>query len=92
MFRSKSCPQCRFKCNEKTIHRVYFNQISNLDSTECSASLQEKMDNMQLSLREKDLAIKSFDGICDKLKNDLKESIKDNKNMKISVSQKNQII
>ena len=47
---------------------------------------------MQLSLREKDLAIKSFDGICDKLKNDLKESIKDNKNMKISVSQKNQII
>lgn len=63
-----------------------------MDTTECSASLQEKMDNMQLSLREKEIAIKSFDDIRDKLKTDLKESIKDNKTMQISVSQKNQII
>ena len=50
------------------------------------------MDNMQLSLREKDLVIKSRDEVCDKLKTDMKTINKDNKTMKISVSQKNQII
>ncbi|CAO1410585.1 unnamed protein product [Diamesa serratosioi] len=90
--KSKTCPQCRFKCNQKTIHRVYFNQISNLDSTDCSATLQEKLDNMQLSIREKDNAIKSRDEVCEKLKTDLKIINKDNKTMKIYTSQKNQII
>lgn len=55
--RSKSCPQCRNKCTESNVHRVYFN-LANLDnSTIDIGSLQEKLDNAQLKIQvtEKEL-------------------------------------
>lgn len=55
--RSKSCPQCRNKCTESNVHRVYFN-LANLDnSTIDVGSLQEKLDNAQLKVQvtEKEL-------------------------------------
>lgn len=58
-FRSCTCPQCRCKISEKTIHRVYFN-LANADGIQDDAvTLQYKMDNMdfQIKLKDKDIQI-----------------------------------
>ncbi|XP_055854117.1 E3 ubiquitin-protein ligase TRAIP [Episyrphus balteatus] len=55
--RSKTCPQCRNRCTDANVHRVYFN-LANLDtSTVDIGSLQEKLDNAELKVQvaEKDL-------------------------------------
>ncbi|KAK9729175.1 Ring finger domain [Popillia japonica] len=57
--RSCTCPQCRCKISEKTIHRVYFN-LANADGIQDDAvTLQYKMDNMdfQIKLKDKDIQI-----------------------------------
>nr|XP_014085212.1 E3 ubiquitin-protein ligase TRAIP [Bactrocera oleae]XP_036223702.1 E3 ubiquitin-protein ligase TRAIP [Bactrocera oleae] len=57
MERSKSCPQCRTKCTDRNIFRIYFN-LANLDlSTIDVGSLQEQVDNasLQLKMKEKEL-------------------------------------
>ncbi|XP_037808782.1 E3 ubiquitin-protein ligase TRAIP [Lucilia sericata] len=64
--RSKTCPQCRNKCTDRNIIRVYFN-LANLDVSRIDVgSLQEQLDNVQLQLKvkEKDLQ-KSADQIKD---------------------------
>lgn len=58
MERSKSCPQCRNKCTERNIFRIYFNNNVNLDSTENTANLVETVDNLTLQMREKDQSLK----------------------------------
>lgn len=58
MERSKSCPQCRNKCTERNIFRVYFNNIANLDTTQNTANLLDSVDNLTLQIREKDQALK----------------------------------
>lgn len=58
MERSKSCPQCRNKCTEKNIFRIYFNNMANLDSTQNTANLVDSVDNLTLQVREKDQALK----------------------------------
>lgn len=60
MERSKSCPQCRAKATEKTIHRVYFNVLSSEGITDDASTLQFKLDNMQYQLRLKDTDIKNL--------------------------------
>ena len=58
MERSKSCPQCRNKCTDKNIFRIYFNNSVNLDLTQQSTTnLIETVDNMTLQMREKDRAL-----------------------------------
>ncbi|CAH0552071.1 unnamed protein product [Brassicogethes aeneus] len=60
MERSKSCPQCRNKCTDKTIHRVYFN-ISNTEHIkEDVGTLQSKLDNLNFQIKLKDKDIKNF--------------------------------
>uniref|UniRef100_W8C3A1 TRAF-interacting protein n=1 Tax=Ceratitis capitata TaxID=7213 RepID=W8C3A1_CERCA len=54
MERSKSCPQCRTKCTDRNIFRLYFN-LANLDtSTIDVGSLQEQVDNASLQLKMKE--------------------------------------
>lgn len=60
MERSKSCPQCRNKCTERNIFRVYFNNVVNLDSTQNTVNLVESVDNLTLQIREKDQTLKEL--------------------------------
>uniref|UniRef100_A0A1I8Q809 RING-type domain-containing protein n=1 Tax=Stomoxys calcitrans TaxID=35570 RepID=A0A1I8Q809_STOCA len=56
--RSKTCPQCRNRCSERNIIRVYFN-LANLDVSRIDVgSLQEQLDNanLQLKMKEKELS------------------------------------
>ncbi|XP_067630003.1 E3 ubiquitin-protein ligase TRAIP [Eurosta solidaginis] len=54
MERSKSCPQCRTRCTDRNVFRIYFN-LANLDvSTIDVGSLQEQMDNVNLQMKEKE--------------------------------------
>ncbi|XP_075167410.1 TRAF interacting protein no poles [Haematobia irritans] len=56
--RSKTCPQCRNKCTERNIFRVYFN-LANLDVSRIDVgSLQEQLDNanLQLKMKERELS------------------------------------
>jgi hypothetical protein len=57
-FRSKSCPQCRNKTTEKTIHRVYFNVASN-ELDEDTSVLRNKIDNLKFQIHLKDTDIKN---------------------------------
>lgn len=57
-FRSKSCPQCRNKTTEKTIHRVYFNVASN-EPEEDTSVLRNKIDNLKFQIHLKDTDIKN---------------------------------
>lgn len=60
MERSKSCPQCRNKCTERCLIRLFVNNVVNLDTTQNSpANLLESIDNLTLKLREKDQALKA---------------------------------
>jgi TRAF-interacting protein len=59
MERSKSCPQCRNKCTERNIIRIYFNNQPNLDTSNVNqANLLESIDNMTLQMREKEQTLK----------------------------------
>lgn len=72
--RSKSCPQCRCKCSDKNIHRLYFN-IANIDTEDLDpGTLQNRIDTLKLQIREKETAIKSSDTTIEKLKHDKKKA------------------
>lgn len=72
--RSKSCPQCRCKCSDKNIHRLYFN-IANVDTDDLDpGTLQNRIDTLKLQIREKETAIKSSDTTIEKLKHDKKKA------------------
>lgn len=57
-FRSKSCPQCRNKTTEKTVHRVYFN-VASSDPEEDASLLRNKIDNLTFQIHLKDTDIKN---------------------------------
>ncbi|XP_058456194.1 E3 ubiquitin-protein ligase TRAIP [Malaya genurostris] len=59
--RSKTCPQCRNKCHEKSLIKVYFNIAANTDAPEDAATLLHKLDNLTLSVREKEKKLKEFE-------------------------------
>lgn len=69
-FRSKSCPQCRNKCSDKNIHRIFFN-LACSENIESPVALMQKIDDLQLSIREKDSKIKSETQHLEKAKSDL---------------------
>ncbi|KFB49339.1 AGAP006611-PA-like protein [Anopheles sinensis] len=59
--RSKTCPQCRNRCAETRLVKVYFNIAANLDTTEDSASLLQKLDDMTYKIREQEKSLKDFE-------------------------------
>lgn len=73
--RSKTCPQCRNKCHEKSLIKAYFNVVANADLPEDNATLVHKLDNLTLSVREKDKKIKEFED-KDKLHKDERKKMK----------------
>lgn len=50
--RSKSCPQCRNKVTEKCMFRMYPTISNDVTSGEDSATLQSRLDDTQLQLRQ----------------------------------------
>ncbi|XP_018329195.1 E3 ubiquitin-protein ligase TRAIP isoform X2 [Agrilus planipennis] len=56
---SRTCPQCRHKATEKTIHRVYFNK-ANVSDVQDDISLQSKYDNLNFQLKLKEMDLKSL--------------------------------
>lgn len=73
--RSKSCPQCRNKCTQRNIFRIFFNNTVNLDNsqTPSTATLMESVDNMTLQIREKDLKLKAVEEKEEKTKEIIKK-------------------
>ncbi|XP_053683775.1 E3 ubiquitin-protein ligase TRAIP [Sabethes cyaneus] len=59
--RSKTCPQCRNKCHEKSLIKVYFNIATASDALEDSTTLLHKLDTMTLSVREKEKKLREFE-------------------------------
>lgn len=93
MERKKDCPQCRSRCTEKNIFRIYFNNIPNLDASQVnSANLIETIDNLTLQAREKDMRLKLFDEEKAKLVDTLGIKEKKIKKLDANVAQSNQII
>lgn len=75
--RSKSCPQCRNKCSEKNIIRIYFNTTSLGDTTlnkDDPSKLIDKIDNLHLQIREKDIAMKKLKEKMHKAEDAVKQS------------------
>ncbi|XP_023721311.1 E3 ubiquitin-protein ligase TRAIP isoform X2 [Cryptotermes secundus] len=56
--RSKSCPQCRNKTTEKTIHRIYFN-VASSETEEDVSLMHNKIDNLKFQIHLKDTDIKN---------------------------------
>ncbi|KAJ8962846.1 hypothetical protein NQ318_001246 [Aromia moschata] len=57
--RSQTCPQCRNKTTDKTIHKVYFNLANTDGCTEDAGTLQNKVHDLQfqITLKEKDIKL-----------------------------------
>lgn len=92
MERKKDCPQCRSKCTGKSIFRIYFNNIPNLDASQASSTnLIEKIDDLTLQVREKDLKIKKFDEEKSKLEDSIGAKDKRIKKLDEQLAQSNQI-
>jgi TRAF-interacting protein len=70
MERKKDCPQCRQKCTNRSIFRIYFN---NIDAVENPENLIENLDNLTLQLLEKKNLIKNINAKYDKLKTEFNE-------------------
>lgn len=71
--RSKTCPQCRNKCSERNIQRIYFNIVSS-DNLENPATLLQKIDDLELKVRSKDKDYKENTEMLDRIRKDLKNS------------------
>lgn len=101
-FRSKTCPQCRNKCSQKNIFKVYFNQ-ANLDTSKIDVgSLQEQLDNANLKIKMKELetnkATKEIAGLkeiqkkCIKTITALEEKVASNNHVVSTYAQQMQVL
>lgn len=89
--RSKSCPQCRSKCDRRT-HKVYFN-IGNFDNSQIDISIiQDQLDNANLKIREKEQESKKAEEEIKSLKAARKKSIKTITGLETELAQKNFLI
>lgn len=66
--RSRTCPQCRAKTTEKTIHRVYFNLANSEGITDDVGTLQFKLDNIQFQIKMKDKELSNLNEKYEKIK------------------------
>lgn len=93
MERKKDCPQCRSKCTERSIVRLYFNNIVNLDTSQTnSANLIETVDNLTLQVREKDLKLKRLEREQSEIELSVSKKDKQIKKLDATAAQQNQII
>jgi TRAF-interacting protein len=93
MERKKDCPQCRSKCTNRNIFRIYFNNLPNLDSSQVdSATLIDKLDNLTLAMREKEMKMKTIDEEKTKLESTLSSKEKKIKTLDEKVASNNQLI
>lgn len=69
--RSKTCPQCRNKCTQRNILRIYLNNNTNPDISEDAGQLIHKVDNLTLQVREKHDKIQSLETEIEKRKSEL---------------------
>lgn len=100
--RSKTCPQCRNKCSQKSIIKVYFNQ-ANLDTSRIDVgSLQEQLDNANLKIKMKDMesskaekeisSLKEIQKKCLKTIKGLEEKVASNKHAVTAYAQQMQVL
>ncbi|XP_062127563.1 E3 ubiquitin-protein ligase TRAIP [Drosophila sulfurigaster albostrigata] len=74
--RSKTCPQCRNKCTNRNIIRVYFN-LANLDVSRIDVgSLQEQLDNANLAMKMKEQESNKIERQMKELKETQKKCLK----------------
>ncbi|KAH8396725.1 hypothetical protein KR215_003070 [Drosophila sulfurigaster] len=74
--RSKTCPQCRNKCTNRNIIRVYFN-LANLDVSRIDVgSLQEQLDNANLAMKMKEQESNKVERQMKELKETQKKCLK----------------
>ncbi|KAH8371474.1 hypothetical protein KR093_007586 [Drosophila rubida] len=74
--RSKTCPQCRNKCTNRNIIRVYFN-LANLDVSRIDVgSLQEQLDNANLAMKMKEQEYNKVEKQMKDLKDTQKKCLK----------------
>lgn len=93
MERKKDCPQCRSKCTERSIFRIYFNNLPSLDTSQVnSANLIETIDNLTLQVREKDLKLKRIEQEKSDIETSLNKKEKQIKKLDAQSAQQNQII
>lgn len=93
MERKKDCPQCRSRCTERSIFRIYFNNLPNLDTPQVnSANLIESIDNLTLQVREKDLKLKRIEEEKSDLETTVQKKDKQIKKLDALSAQHNQII
>ncbi|CAH2002025.1 unnamed protein product [Acanthoscelides obtectus] len=57
--RSKTCPQCRHKTTEQSIHRIFFN-IQNIDGNSDMGAMLNKIDNLEYQNRMLDKDVKNY--------------------------------
>lgn len=67
-FRSCTCPQCRCKVTEKTIHRIYFNICDGEGIKDDAVTLQHKLDNLNFQIKLKDKDVQNYKDKNHKLK------------------------
>ncbi|EFA07352.2 E3 ubiquitin-protein ligase TRAIP [Tribolium castaneum] len=68
--RAQSCPQCRRKTTEKSVHRVYLN-VNNAEDDTDPATLQYKIDGLQFQLTLKDKDVQNYSAKYQKAKGQL---------------------
>ncbi|CAG9793564.1 unnamed protein product [Diatraea saccharalis] len=71
--RSKSCPQCRNKVTDKCMYRIY-PTISNETSGEDITTLQSRLDDAQLQLRQQKVCVKEKDDKLTSITAELKKN------------------
>lgn len=90
--RSKTCPQCRQKCYDKNVHRIYFN-IANLDTSRVDVgTLQEKLENVELKNKMSEKELEKAREEIQELKSIQKKTMKTISALEKKVEQKNFLI
>lgn len=72
-FRSKTCPQCRNKCSDKSFHRIYFNILNSGDISLDAGALQHQVDSLKLQIDEKETNKRTIELQLVKIQNDNKK-------------------
>uniref|UniRef100_A0A336KCN0 CSON007042 protein n=1 Tax=Culicoides sonorensis TaxID=179676 RepID=A0A336KCN0_CULSO len=74
--RSKTCPQCRSKCTQKQVLRIFMNILTAADLSEDAGQLINKVDTLTLQVREKDGKILSLEKEIDTRRKELNKCTK----------------
>uniref|UniRef100_A0A182KAX0 RING-type domain-containing protein n=1 Tax=Anopheles christyi TaxID=43041 RepID=A0A182KAX0_9DIPT len=62
--RSSTCPQCRNRCNQSELVKMYFHMSSNYEASNAEdnvGSLEEKLDELTLKIRQQEEILKTIE-------------------------------